>query len=444
MIQDSKLILKLALPSILSFATITLTGTISLIMVGQLGALIIAVVGVSNIIMYNAWALFSGTGLTVNYLVAQSYGANDLKKAVERTYIALYFCIIIALLLIIAGIFSPGAVLRLMGGSPELIQTGETYLRIRFFTMAFSVASFVIQGFFRGIGDTRTPLILAVVGNTAMVFFTYTLTYGHFGFTKLGLTGAAWAFFIGEAIVFLGSLYVFFIRLHARFGTRSRVAFRREEFRLIITESGKLGIQEFAMSAAMFVFTMFVTRLGTTALASNEVALNVMSFGFMPAFAFSATATILVGQAVGRMDPLQARRYGTETAILGSIFLLLLGTIEFFSADAIARIYTIDPQVQELAAKLIRISAFLQLFDGLYNFYAGGLRGIGDTTFMVKASFLLNWLVFVPLAYVLTFMLDMNSLGTWIALYTFLTLYGTAMLLRFYRTDWLQVQMKQA
>jgi MATE family multidrug resistance protein len=444
MFKDSKLIMMLALPSIMSFATVTLTGTISLIMVGQLGALVIAVVGVSNIIMYNGWALFCGTGLTVNYLVAQNYGAGELKKAVERTYIALYFCIIVAALLVLAGFFAPGAVLRLMGGSDELVAAGEFYLRIRFFAMAFSIASFVLQGFFRGIGDTRTPLILAIAGNAAMVFFTYTLTYGHLGFPKLGLPGAGWAFFIGEAMIFLGSLYVFLVRLHARFGTRSRVVFSRAESRLILTESGKLGVQEFATSAAMFIFTMFVTRLGTTSLASNEVALNVMSFGFMPAFAFSATATILVGQAVGRGDPVQARKYGTETAILGSIFLLVLGTIEFFFADGIARIYTNDPQVQELAARLIRVSAFLQLFDGMYNFYSGGLRGIGDTTFMVKASFLINWLIFVPLAYVLTFMLDMGSMGTWISLYTFLAIYGLAMLIRFYRTDWLQVQMKKA
>jgi MATE family multidrug resistance protein len=444
MLNDSKLILKLALPSILSFATITLTGTISLIMVGQLGAIVIAAVGVSNIIMYNGWALFSGTGLTVNYLVAQNYGAGELKKAVERTYITIYFTIIIAALLVTAGFLAPGALLRLMGGSQELIAVGEAYLRIRFFAMAFSVASFVIQSFFRGIGDTKTPLVMAIIGNLLMVFFTYTLTYGHLGFPKLGLPGAGWAFFIGEAVVLLGCLYVFLIRLHVRFGTRSRVAMSRAESKLILIESGKLGVQEFAMSVAMFVFTMFVTRLGTTSLASNEVALNVMSFGFMPAFAFSATATILVGQAVGRGDSLQARKYGTETAVLGGIFLLALGTVEFFFADGIARIYTIDPEVQELAARLIRVSAFLQLFDGIYNFYAGGLRGIGDTTFMVKASFLLNWLVFVPLAYVLTFVLDMHSMGAWIALYTFLTLYGLAMLIRFYRTDWLQVQMKQA
>jgi MATE family multidrug resistance protein len=45
---------------------------------------------------------------------------------------------------------------------------------------------------------------------------------------------------------------------------------------------------------------------------------------------------------------------------------------------------------------------------------------------------------------VLTFLLDMGSMGTWISLYTFLAVYGLAMLIRFYRTDWLQVQMKKA
>ncbi|MDB5054647.1 MAG: efflux family protein [Bacilli bacterium] len=444
MMTHSKQILKLTLPSILSFATVTLTGTINLIMVGKLGALVIAAVGVSNIIIYNGWAIFSGIGLTINYLVAQNYGSGDLNKAVERTYIALYFCLVVTGLLIIVGILAPGTILRLMGCSPELVKTGEIYLRIRFFALAFSVAISVLQGFFRGIGDTRTPLVLALAGNAAMIFFTYTLTYGHLSFPKLGLSGAAWGIFIGEAFVFLGSLYVYLVRLHSRFGTRSRVVMSKAESKLIAKESGKLGIQEFAMSAAMFVFTMFVTRLGTTSLASNEVALNVMSFGFMPAFAFSSTATILVGQAIGRGNPLQARRYGTETAVWGSLFLLGLGTIEFFCAGAIARIYTMDPQVQELSAQLIRIAAFLQLFDGLYNFYAGGLRGIGDTSFMVKTSFLLNWFLFIPLAYVLTFMLDLHSIGSWIALYVFLTFYGSAMLIRFYRTDWLQVQIKQA
>jgi MATE family multidrug resistance protein len=417
--KNWKKILLLAIPSIASFASMTVTGTINLILVGQLGALAIAIVGVSNIIMYNAWALFSGIGHTVNYLVAQNFGSNDMKKGIERTYIAFYLCIVAAFAVFLAGIIGSEAVLRLMGSSQELIDGGATYLQIRFYAMVCSIFVFVFHGFFRGIGDTKTPMITAVIGNAFMIFFTYGLTYGNFGLPEMGLPGAGWAVLIGEGFQVLVCAYIYFIKLHPKFQTRSKVAFNRAESKLILGESSKLGFQEFSMSMAMFVFTMFVTRLGTNALAANEIALTVMSFGFMPAFAFGATATILVGQEIGKGKPLMGRRYGTDTAVLGSIFLIALGLIEFIFAEEITRIFTDDPAVYQLAAHLIMISAFLQVFDGLLNFFAGGLRGMGDTTFLMRASLVIGWLLFVPLSYLLTFVLELESLGAWLALYTY-------------------------
>ena len=118
------------------------------------------------------------------------------------------------------------------------------------------------------------------------------------------------------------------------------MSFQWAEMKLIAAESGKLGIQEFSLSLSMYIFTAFVARLGDHALAANEVALNVMSFGFMPAFAFGATTTILVGQNVGKGTPLIGRRAGTDTAILGTIFLVLLGTVELLFAEQIAHLYS--------------------------------------------------------------------------------------------------------
>lgn len=437
-----KKILQLAIPSIASFAAMTATGTINLIMVGQLGALAIAIVGVSNIIMYNVWALFSGIGHTVNYLVAQNFGSNNMKKGVERTQLALYFCLAASVLTTLTGLFASGPLLSLMGASTEFIKQGESYLTIRFFAMIFSIFTFVFHGFFRGIGDAKTPMVTSIIGNVIMIFFTYTLTYGNLGLPEIGLAGAGWAVFIGEGIIMLTSAFVYFFQLHKKYNTRSITAWNRTESKLLFAESSKLGIEEFSKSIAMFVFTMFVTRLGTNALAANEIALSVMSFGFMPAFAFGATATILVGQEVGRANPLGARRLGTETAILGSIFILLLGLLEFIFAEAIVNMYTTDPNVSHLAATLIKISAFWQIFDALFNFYAGGLRGIGDTSFLLKASVLTGWFVFIPLTYVFTFMLGLKSIGAWIALYTFLMVLGATLMIRFYRTDWINIEMK--
>ena len=442
MLKEWKKIILLAIPSIASFASSTLTGTINLILVGQLGALAIAIVGVSNIIMYNAWALFSGIGHTTNYLVAQNYGSNNMKKGVERTYIAFYLCIAAAIMVLLVGLLFPEAIFKLLGSSPEMISEGKSYLQFRFFAMVFSIFTFVIHGFLRGIGDTKTPMISTILGGAFMIFLTYGLTYGNFALPKLGLIGAGIAFFTGELVTFLFCAYIYFIKIHPKYETRKRIAFDRAESKLILAESSKLGIQEFSMAMAMFVFTAFVTRLGTNALAANEVALSVMSLGFMPAFAFGSTATILVGQDVGRGKPKLGRKAGTNTSILGCIFLLILGVIEFFWAEPIAKIYTHDVQVYKVAAELVMISAFLQLFDGLLNFYAGGLRGIGDTSFLLKISLLLGWLFFVPLSYIFTFILDWGSMGAWISLYSYLTVFGVSVMVRFYRTNWDSIQLK--
>ncbi|MCZ8513538.1 MATE family efflux transporter [Paenibacillus filicis] len=439
-----KLILGLALPSVVSFASATVTGTINLMMVGPMGALVIAVVGVSNIICYNVWALTSGLGHSVNYLVAQNYGAGEMNKAVERTYAALAIGLVISLLSAAAGWAAPAFILKAMGSSPELVRSGTAYLGYRLFAVACTTMSFVLHGFFRGIGDTRTPMRMSLLANGAMIFFTYALTYGKLGFPQLGLAGAGLAVLIGEGLGLAGSGYVYFWRLHPLYGTRGRARISRAEAKLIAFESGKLGTQELAMSGAMFVFTMFVTRLGTEALAANEIALNVMGLGFMPAFAFGATATILVGQELGRGQPYLARRMGTDTAVLGSIFLLLLGAAEFLWGEQVARLYTADPGVYHLAGKLIGVSAFLQLFDGLLNYYAGGLRGLGDTGFLLKVSLLLNWLLFIPLAYLLTFHFEGGSIGAWVSLYAFLTVFALAVLIRFYRTDWGAARLKRA
>lgn len=439
------LILSLAIPSIVSFAMQTLSGTLNLIVVGGLGATVIAIVGVSNIIMYNAWAIFSGIGHTVNYLVAQNYGAQDMKKGIERTTVALAVTACMSLLILLAGFLFAGDILRLIGGegSKELASGGD-YLQIRFFAMACGILNFVFHGFFRGIGDTKTPMVLSLTSNILMVIFTYLWTYGKFGFSAYGLSGAGWAFFLGEAVGLLGCLYAYFIRLHPRYGTRIKPVWNGREARLILVESGKLGVQEFSLSISMLLFTTFVAVLGEEALAANEVALNVMSLGFMPAFAFGATATILVGQRIGQGKPLEARRLGTDTAVLGSIFLLVVGTVEFFLAEPIARIYTQEPHVYELAGSLIMVSAFLQLFDGLLNFFAGGLRGTGDTSFLLVMSFIMGFAVFVPLSYLSIFVWDWGSMGAWVSLYTFLVVFGVAVMIRFYRTNWMNAKIKEA
>lgn len=413
-------------------------------MVGDLGPLIIGVVGVSNIIMYNVFALFSGIGHSLNYLVAQNYGSDDMPKGIQRTYMAFGVSLAVGAIITLVGWTASGQILKWTGGSESLISAGDDYLELRFYAMALGMIAFAFHGFFRGVGNTRISMIISVAANALIIVLTYGLTYGEWGMPHLGLLGAGYGMLIGEALGLVLCLTVFWFPMHKKFKTRKKPVPDWKELALIGRESGKLGIMEFAMSISMFIFTMFVIRLGETALAANEIALNVMSFGFMPAFAFGSTATILVGQEIGAGRPDLARRAGTHTAMLGTLFLILLGTAELIWADEIAGIYTNDADVARLTAFLITTSAYLQIFDGLYNFYAGGLRGIGDTSFLMKASLVFSWLLFVPLTYLFVNVLEWGSMGAWLSLYSFLTMLGLAVMIRYYRTDFSSVRLKEA
>jgi len=444
MIRNWKQILMLAIPSLVAFSSQTTTATINLVIVGKLGFLFIAIVGVVNIIMYNAFAIFSGIGHTVNYLVAQNDGAGNMRKGIERTYFAFYLCGIFALLLALIGWLFADDILRLTGGSAELVSTGTLYTELRFYAMAFGIFNFAFHGFLRGIGATRMSMVVSMIANGLMLAGTYALTYGNWGMPELGLKGAGLAIVVGEVIQTVICGYAFFFILHRKYGTRILPRIDWREMKLIMSESGKLGVQEFSLSLAMYLFTAFVARLGDQALAANEVALSIMSFGFMPAFAFGSTATILVGRYVGQNKPQLGRRAGTDVAVLGSLFLLLLGTCELIFAVPIAHIYTSDPEVYKLAAHLISVSAFLQIFDGLLNIYAGCMRGLGETTFLLRISIICSWALFVPLAFLFIFVFDMGSMGAWFALYSYLTVFGLSVMYRFYRTDWSTIRVKEA
>ena len=112
-----KEILRLAIPSIATFSSMTVTGLLILMIVGKLGAIAIAVVGISNILMYNLWALFSGNQGAINYLVAQNFGAGNMKLGNQRMQITLILAAMQALLLLVLSFVLPHFILEIMGSN---------------------------------------------------------------------------------------------------------------------------------------------------------------------------------------------------------------------------------------------------------------------------------------------------------------------------------------
>ncbi|WP_245632790.1 MATE family efflux transporter [Alicyclobacillus kakegawensis] len=431
-----KNILKLALPSIATFSSMTLTGMITLILVGRLGPSAIAIVGVSNVLMYNTWALFAGLNESVNYLVSQNYGEQTMREGNERTQIALCISACLSVGVFLASFFTPYAVLVAMGVSHPLAALGAPYLQARFIAFSFTLLTNVFYAYMRGVGDTKTPMYISLATNVLLVVLTYGLTYGHFGLPDLGLVGAGWSMVVTEFLGFAASVAVYYGRYHAQFHTRTWLAMARSQVRLILVETVKLSVMELSMSLGMLVFTACITRLGTDAIAANEIALNILSLGFMPANGFGMAATVAVGQEIGRGQPQAAKTVGLHTLLLGLMFMALFSICLWLFALPATHIYTSDARVALLAVSLIHIASFIQLFDGGGIVLSGGLRGVGDTTFLFRMSLILNWLLFIPMTIVVTRVLDWGQAGAWLALCTLLVGIAVANLWRYLSIRW--------
>lgn len=440
--QLAKRILQLALPSIATFSSMTFTGLLVLMIVGKLGAAAIAVVGVTNILIYNMWALCAGIQNAINYLVAQNYGTGDMRLANQRMQIALLLTGVLAVILLAGSLLAPELILKAMGLNDEIVSAGADYLMLRMIALILGIFSGAFFAYLRAIGDTKTPMTMALINSGLVVVLTYVLAYGKYGFPDLGLQGAAWSVLIAELVQLGMCLWVYYGNLNATLLTRRRERFDRKQVKLMVFESAKLSIMEMSNSLGMLVFTMCISRLGTVAIAANEIALNILSFGFMPSNGFGAAATIGTGQEIGKGRPNEAKRFGLMTVVLGVLLMVLISILMFIFALPIAKLYTPERAVYMAVIPLIHLAAFIQLFNTSGIIFGGGLRGIGDTTYLSRVAFVLNWIVFIPLTLLLTVVLDYGQVGAWIALCSNMVLAALANGLRYVKLDWSKARVK--
>ncbi|MEH7415076.1 MATE family efflux transporter, partial [Neobacillus drentensis] len=344
----------------------------------------------------------------------------------------------------IASYVVPHFILEVMGSNAAILKLGVPYVQVRMFGMMFTVFNIIFYAYMRATGDTRTPMNISLINSALVVFLTYAFAYGKFGFPNLGLQGAGWSMVAAEGITFLLNLLVYFRFLNEKYFTRSWVPIERHQVRLLLFESSKLGITELSNSMGMLVFTACITRLGTVAIAANEIALNILSFGFMPANGFGAASTVGIGQEIGKGRPLEAKRFGLVTVYLGLGFMLLISIILFVFALPIAKLYTSDSAVYLTSVSLIHLASFILLFSGSGIIFAGGLRGVGDTTFLSRTSLLLNWIFFVPCTILLTQVDHLGQTGAWTAFCSLIVLQFITNAWRFKSYNWTLAKSKSS
>lgn len=428
--------LRLAWPIIGAQLLMMSMGTVDTIFAGRLSGAALAAVAVGSNLFFLGFVLFVGLFMALAAQLAQRRGAGDAPEQLgERIGGAL------GVALVSAGVWcafvhlSIAPALAWLALSPEVSADVTTYLRIISLATFPLCALFALRNGCEGLGLTRIPLMVGVVGLAVNVAGDYALMYGRWGAPDLGVAGAAWASVL-SALAMLASYVVAYRghpQLHAlRVGAQLPQSLGRHGGALL-----RLGLPVAAiLTAEAWLFqlgALLVARFGDIAVAAHQVAISFAAMTFMVPLSIGMATTVRVGNAIGAGRPAEAALAGRVGIGLGATFALISAGLMLLVPAAIVAVYTRTPEVATLAVQFLAYAAVFQLFDCIQATSNGALRGLHDTRVPMLITVTAYWLVALPLAWWLSFSVGLGPLGVWWGFIVGLGIAALGLSLRFLR-----------
>lgn len=426
----------LAWPTVLGQATTTLMWTVDTLLLGNVGKVELAAAGFGGVLIWTLYTFFVGLVRAVDTFVSQAAGAEQPREAGRFAWQGLWIAAASTVVLAVVWWRFPD-LLALAGPDPAVISECLVYSRARLLGAGFVLGGFALQGFFRGVGDVRAPMVVAVVANVLNAGLDVLLIYGVGPFPRLTTAGAGYATAVASLASFL-MLLAWFLRpaVHRLYSTRDRWRPHRPSLRRLLRVGAPMGLQSFGDMGSFSVFLAIMGRLGTDQLAASHIAVQVLSFSFMPASGVSRAATTLVGQYLGAGRPELARRAGWVTLRMVLVYTLGVGLLLLLLRDYVVLGFNRDPAVVAAGVAILPLLALFQLFDGVQMVSSAALQGAGDTTVPMIVFLSSSWLLFLPLTWALAYPAGWGITGAWLAGVVHFGLIAAFLLIRFARGGW--------
>ena len=383
-------ILRLAVPALGALLAEPTFLLVDAAIVGHLGTEQLAGVGIASVILGTLVGLsvFLAYGTTAQ--VARSLGAGQPDRALSFGIAGLYLAVIIGVAVLLVGWPVAPALIDWFGGGPAVSAYGITFLRWSLLGMPAMLAVLATTGVLRGLQDTRTPLLVAVVGAVVNVGLNLLLVNGF----QLGVAGSA----IGTVTTQTG-MAIALIAVVVRSARRHGAPLAPHAGH--ISGAGRSGVPLFirtlTLRLALIVTAVVAARQGVVALAAQQVVLSIWNFLALGLDALAIAAQALTGKALGEGDGVAARaltkamlRWGVWAgAVVGAVVLL----IHAVAGSA----FSPDPEVRAAVAAALIVVAVFQPVSGYVFVLDGVLIGAGDGAYLAGAG-VITLVAYLPAA----------------------------------------------
>jgi len=396
----------------------------------------------AGILGFTVLSLFVGTAGYAGTFVSQYHGAGRPERVGPAVWQGAWLALIAAGVNL-ALIPLAGPIFDLIGHEPAVRRLEVTYFKILCLGAGFVVGSSALAGFFSGLGRTAPVMWVNLAATAVNLVLDYLMIFGKGGFPEMGIAGAAIATVISSVFGFV--VYLILLarpscdrEFHTLRGWRPE----RELFGRLLYYGLPSGAQFFLDVAGFAVFISLVGQLGPTALAASTIAFNINTLAFMPMIGIGIAVSVLVGQRLGRNDPECAARgvwsgFHLTFAYMATISALYVLIPDLFLAPFAARATPGEfDEIRRISVVLLRFVAVYSLFDGMNIVFASGVKGAGDTRFVMMMIVVVSSLLLVLPTLIVVKVLHLGLYAAWTVVTVYVIALGFAFLARFLGGKW--------
>ena len=432
-------ILTLALPIVGGMLSQNLLNVVDTAMVGFLGNAALAAVGLGSFVVFMCQALILGISTGVQTLAARKKGEGRIDRAAKILNTALLLVLVAAPVLSVILIQLAEPLYPFLNKDASVIEQGVPYLEWRLAATVFVGMNFAFRGYWNALDLSRLYMKTLIIMHACNIFLNYVLIFGNFGSPALGVTGAGMASAISMAI---GTAIYFYLGLaHARKDGFLRGLATRQETRSLIRISGPSSLQQLFFAAGFVAIFWIIGKVGTTELAAANVLITVTLFAILPGLGLGLACTTLVSQALGRGDREDAYRWAWDVAKVTVVVMTVLGLPMWLIPDLVSSIFIHDAATRDVARWPMRLVGLTMPIEALGFAFMHGLLGAGDAKGVMYVSVGIQWLLLIPLAYLIGPILGFGLLAIWLLQGGTRSMQSAIFLLKWKRRQWQAIEI---
>lgn len=411
--------LQLAMPIVVSQLGHNLVHMADGMIVGHFaGTIQLAAVSLVNSVFVLILVLGLGISYGLTPLIAQENGRQNFENCGKLLFNSLIINFVFSLILYGFVYFSTVYLLDHLGQSPEVVAHAKPYMKYLGFSIIPLLIFQTFKQFAEGLGYTKQAMFISIWGNLINVILGIIFVKGLFGITPMGVKGVGLSTLIDRILMaVVMCIYVLNSDNFKKYLTQFKAfAFDKIQSLKILKLGAPVALQYSFEISAFSGAGIIIGTIGPMEQAAHFSALSLAAFTYMLSSGIASAATIKTGNNLGKKNFIGLRKSAIASYHVAIVFMALTALIFIFGKDYLPLIYTTDQAVITIAAQLLIIAGFFQLFDGTQVVGLAVLRGIGDVNMPTLITFLAYWVVGIPIGYFLGITLNMGVNGIWYGL----------------------------